>query len=167
MGAHHGAVAYDSHLQLSFLADLIDEFDANEELKKVGTQPRKKRKSRARSSSSEEVQLEFSWEAFAADVLSADEHLPSNFDEEEWTQEEVVALHLHLLEQSLSQALNPRSSRSLRLEVLRWVDRTTPYQMKSPAFSFDKCCQLAAYDSDELRDHLHDEMRFRGIHPNT
>lgn len=85
---------------------------------------------------------------------------------EEWTDDELVQLHQFLLEQSMVQALNPRSSKATRLEVLDWVDQVTPYKGQAGAFSFDACCQFSGYDPEELREHLHDEMKFRRIHPN-
>lgn len=87
-------------------------------------------------------------------------------DLEEWSDEEVVNLHHVLLEQSMIQALNPRSSVDTRLDVLEWVNQVTPYKKKSPAFSFDACCKLSGYDPEELRETLHGEMKYRGIHPN-
>lgn len=84
---------------------------------------------------------------------------------DEWTDEELVQLHQFLLEQSLTQALNPRSSKATREEVLDWVDQVTPYKQEPAAFSFDACCRFSGYDSEELREELHNEMRFRRIHP--
>lgn len=88
-------------------------------------------------------------------------------DLEQWTDEEVVHLHHVLLEQSMIQALNPRSSADTRIDVLEWVDQITPFKKKSPAFSFDACCKLSGYDPEELRDTLHGEMKYRGIHPHS
>jgi hypothetical protein len=85
---------------------------------------------------------------------------------DEWTDDELVQLHQVLLEQSMIQALNPRSSKATRLEVLDWVDQVTPYKEKAKALSFDACCQFSGYDPEELREQLHGEMKFRGIHPN-
>jgi len=85
---------------------------------------------------------------------------------DEWTDEDLVQLHQVLLDQSMIQALNPRSSRATRLEVLDWVDQVTPYKQKAAAFSFDACCAFSGYDPEELREQLHGEMKFRGIHPN-
>lgn len=85
---------------------------------------------------------------------------------EEWTDDELVQMHQFLLEQSMIQALNPRSSKATRLEVLEWVDKVTPYKGKADALSFDACCQFSGYDPEELREQLHEEMKFRRIHPN-
>lgn len=84
---------------------------------------------------------------------------------DEWTDDDLVQLHQFLLEQSMVQALNPRSSAETRSEVLHWVDQVTPYRQKSDAFSFDACCKFSGFDPEEMREQLHSEMKFRGIHP--
>lgn len=86
-------------------------------------------------------------------------------DVEAWTDEELEHLHEFLLEQSLEQALNPRSSLSTRIDVLSWADEVTPYKKPMRAFSFDACCYLSGYSSENMREYLHCEMRERGIHP--
>lgn len=90
------------------------------------------------------------------------EEKPDLYD---WTDDDIVNLHKHLFEQSLEQALNPRSSKQTRLDVLGWVDRVSPRKGKPEGFSFDACCKILGYDSEELREELHSEMKFRGIHP--
>lgn len=89
----------------------------------------------------------------------------SSADIDQWTDEELEHLHEFLLEQSLEQALNPRSSVSTRVDVLSWVDEVTPYKKPMRAFSFDACCSLSGYSSENMREFLHCEMKERGIHP--
>jgi len=83
-----------------------------------------------------------------------------------WSDEELIMINFILLEESFEAALNPRSSKSTRSEILAWVDKVTPYREKPKALSFDACCMVCGIDSEEMREQLHNEMKFRGIHPN-
>lgn len=83
----------------------------------------------------------------------------------EWDDKETIHLHCYLLDQSLHQALNPRSSAKVKREVLHWVNSPTPSRKDHLPFAFDLCCQYAGYNSEALREHLFSEMRTRGIFP--
>jgi hypothetical protein len=176
-----GTKSLDSHLQMSFLDGLETE-DGNSLDLSSGPQgatargvSRKSRKGREGKFLDSALQMALSWDFIFDEEISdtLEGKAPSTDCDggglvaEDWTEDELVQLHQYLLEQSMIQALNPRSSKSTRLDVLDWVDQITPYLQKPAPFSFDACCQFSGYDPEELREHLHDEMKFRGIHPHA
>jgi hypothetical protein len=112
------------------------------------------------------VELDFDekrQEDVAPSVIEEIRHEQPDYDD--WTEEELINLHMHLLEQSLEQGLNPRAGRFARMDVVDWIERRRVPMRKDPAFSFSICCQLAGYDPDELRDTFIEEMKFRGLYP--
>lgn len=159
----------DSHLQMSFMDNLDFEDGASLDIgpaqKDTTVSVRRKSKKRREGKFLDDaLQLDLAWD-FVFDEDLTGESLSVNGVAEDWTEDELIGLHQYLLEQSMTQALNPRSSKDTRLDVLSWVDVVTPYLSKPAPFSFDACCQFSGYDPEELRDHLHDEMKFRRIHP--
>jgi hypothetical protein len=86
-------------------------------------------------------------------------------DYDEWTEQELINLHFNLLEQSLEQALNPRSGSFARKDVVDWIERKKVPRVKESAFSFSICCELAGYNPDDLRDSFIEEMKFRKLDP--
>lgn len=102
-------------------------------------------------------------EAVAPSVIEDIRHEQPDYDD--WSEDELVNLHINLLEQSLTQALSPRSGRLARMDVVDWISRITKRGTKEPPFSFAVCCRLSCYDPDELRDTFLEEIKFRGIDP--
>lgn len=102
-------------------------------------------------------------EAVAPSVIEDIRHEQPDYDD--WSEDELVNLHINLLEQSLTQALSPRSGRLARMDVVDWISRITKRGTKEPPFSFAVCCRLSGYDPDELRDTFLEEIKFRGIDP--
>src|ERR1700674_1287294 len=82
----------------------------------------------------------------------------------DWSPEAEVVLHGVLLERSLK-GLSCKNNAEGRRDVLRWIfkpdvgdfpgrgRRVSQHQDDVP-FSFRRCCRLAGYDADELRDAL-------------
>jgi hypothetical protein len=91
----------------------------------------------------------------------------------DWSPEEALALHGLVLERNLK-VLSCRSKAEEKQDVLRWIfrpdvtyisvqgRRLTQHQDDVP-FSFRRCCRLAGYDADELRDALRTLLERRGI----
>ena len=104
-------------------------------------------------------------ESVASSVIEEIRHEQPNYDE--WSEAELINLHVNLLEQSLVQAFNPRSGKSARKDVVDWISRLKEPGKKNAPFSFPTCCQLAGYNPDDLRDNFHEEMKFRGIWPSS
>lgn len=72
---------------------------------------------------------------------------PANFDySSPWTESEVASLHEALLESSMRQLMEPRTSPLDRMDVLVWMqaDEETP-------FSFNACCRLHGSEPSEFR----------------
>jgi hypothetical protein len=91
----------------------------------------------------------------------------------DWSLGEELALHGVVLERNLK-VLSCRSNADEKRDVLRWIfrpdvtrfivqgRRLTQHQDDVP-FSFRRCCRLAGYDADELRDALRMLLKRRGI----
>jgi hypothetical protein len=91
----------------------------------------------------------------------------------DWSTEEELALHGVVLERNLK-VLSRRSNAEEKRDVLRWIfkpdvmhvtvrgRRLAQHQDDVP-FSFRRCCRLAGYDADELRDALRALLERRGV----
>ena len=91
----------------------------------------------------------------------------------DWSPEEELALHGVVLERNLK-VLSCRGKADEKHDVLRWIfrpdvmhftvqgRRLTQHQDDVP-FSFRRCCRLAGYDADALRDALRALLERRGI----
>lgn len=103
----------------------------------------------------------------AAPLLEADEALSEQAPA--WSDDSVAHLHEAILLYSL-RALNARGNGEEKREILRWIYAPTPMfirftddegserlqalpQVLVP-FSYERCCRLAAYNPDELREQL-------------
>lgn len=90
-----------------------------------------------------------------------------------WSPEDEVVLHGVVLERALK-ALTYRNNADEKRDVLRWIfkpdvvhltvrGRLLAQHQDDMPFSFRRCCKLAGYDADALRDALRGLLRRRGI----
>jgi len=90
-----------------------------------------------------------------------------------WAPEDEVVLHGVVLERALK-ALTYRNNADEKRDVLRWIfkpdvahftvrDRRLVQHQDEVPFSFRRCCKLAGYDADALRDALRALLERRGI----
>ena len=68
-----------------------------------------------------------------------------------WTDEDLVRLHGHLLEKSLHDLFDARTSAATRCEILAWLRAS---QERSGAFSYRTCCALFGLNPDEIRERV-------------
>jgi len=66
----------------------------------------------------------------------------------QWTEEDLVRLHGHLLEKSLHDLFDARVSLATRREILAWL--RAPKE-PSGAFSYRACCALFGLDPEVIR----------------
>lgn len=108
-------------------------------------------------------------EQFSFNFLDPPEPEVASNDFEDLTLDdaEVRTMHLELLEQSLHQFLDTRSSVDTCAEILEWMNRDS----EGP-FTFRTCCELAGYSWRDLRETTMDyfycqnrERKPRGVRP--
>lgn len=107
--------------------------------------------------------------------------LPKTYD---WSDEEMVLMHEHVLIYSLN-VLKTRGNATEKLEILDWiwadeiytfvtknvmgVDRQIPIRTDQVPFSFETCCRLNGYRSEELQEGIgwaiKDLMKSTGFRP--
>jgi len=91
----------------------------------------------------------------------------------DWSLEQELVLHGVMLERNLK-LLSSGNNVEEKRDVLRWIfrpdvthftvrERRLTQHQDDVAFSFRRCCRLAGYDADELRDALRVLLKRRGI----
>ena len=122
--------------------------------------------------SAEQLELPLAFEPECA-LHPAQPSSPGTEAGADWSPEAELALHGVVLERNLK-VLSYRGNTEEKRDVLRWIfkpdvthftvhgRRLSQHQDDVP-FSFQRCCRLAGYDPDELRDALRELLRSRGI----
>jgi len=122
--------------------------------------------------SAEQLELPLAFEPQCA-LLSAQASSPGAETRADWSAEAELALHGVVLERNLK-VLSYRGNAEEKRDVLHWIfkpdvthftvdgRRLSQHQNDVP-FSFQRCCRLAGYDADELRDALRALLRRRGM----
>lgn len=92
-------------------------------------------------------------------VVAKKEPAVADFDEFlDLTDQHVETLHQHLLNKSLQQLFNDRSSVTLCREVLAWINRPYRRKEKQDPFSFSACAILSGYNPETLQDSINEEI---------
>jgi hypothetical protein len=96
--------------------------------------------------------------------MEIDEHgMPTGemLDDYQYTPEQVIAMHDHVLHHTLYFLGNSHTSEMLWQEIFDWISTPLVHPVteanKHP-FSFQACCNACAYDSEELQDMLLKQM---------
>lgn len=73
---------------------------------------------------------------------------------EEWTDEDIMQLHLYLLDMTVVTMFKSTTRTSSRTEMFNWMMRDEGRGKNAAPFSFNACCHFGGYDSDDLRELL-------------
>ncbi len=79
----------------------------------------------------------------------------------EWTKDDIIRLHGHLLEKSLHDLFDLRVSAATRADILEWM--LSPKD-RSNAFSYLACCRLFGINPEEIRERVLERYRQRHTH---
>lgn len=78
-----------------------------------------------------------------------------------WTEDDIIRLHGHLLEKSLHDLFDLRVSAATRADILEWM--LSPKD-RSNAFSYLACCRLFGIDPEEILERVLERYRQRHTH---
>ncbi len=74
--------------------------------------------------------------------------LPKIPEPVEWTEDDIVRLHIELFYDAIEKLGNPRTSDATLREIIEWIDK--PYcpqqDINDNPFSFQLCCELVGVD---------------------
>ena len=113
------------------------------------------------------------WAPGASPGPQGDDPATDRQDPKDWSSEDEAVLHELVLERNLK-ALTYRSNTEEKRDVVRWIfkpdvtrlsvrgARLSEHQDNVP-FSFRRCCRLAGYRPDALREALRALLKRRGI----